>query len=97
MFGIQSTDLEYEYRGYEYRTYRDVEEDNIKLWHLCYKDGKEVEMPQAFINHSPYSTWSKEEFAQFIDSQILVDFVLHKDSCACEVCRGSDSVDILVR
>lgn len=75
MFGIQSTDLECEYMGYQYRTYRDVEEDNIKLWHLCYKDGKEVTMPRAFVNHSPYSTWSKEEFAQFIDAQLLVDFV----------------------
>ena len=75
MFGMQGTDLEFEYRGYQYRTYRDVEEDNIKLWHLCYKDGKEVNMPREFSNHSPYSIVDPKVFKQLIDDRILVDFI----------------------
>lgn len=75
MFGIQGTDLEFEYKGYEYRTYRDVEEDNIKLWHLCYKDGKEIKMPREFANHSPYSIVDPKVFKQLIDNRVLVDFI----------------------
>ena len=44
MFGIQGTDLHYRYMGYEYRTYDDVEPDNIKMFHLCFKDGVEVQL-----------------------------------------------------
>lgn len=69
------TDRIYEYRGYEYRTYEDREDDNIKLFHLCFKDGQEVKMPREFRNHSPYSLVEFNEFKDLIDTQILVDFV----------------------
>ena len=75
MFGIQGTDRQFTYKGYEYRTYDDVEDDNIKMFHLCFKDGQEVKMPQSFYNHSPYSTWTLAEFKAIIDNQILVDFI----------------------
>ena len=75
MFGIQGTDLRYEYRGYQYRTYDDVEDDNIKTWHLCYKDGKEVSLNRAFHNTSPYRLVSREDFERYIEEEILVDFI----------------------
>lgn len=75
MFGIQSTDLEFEYLGYQYRTYRDVEEDNIKLFHLCFKDGKEVSINREFYNTSPYRRVRPEDFKRYIDEEILLDFV----------------------
>jgi hypothetical protein len=66
MWLINSTDLEYNINGYQYRTYLEVEDDNQKLFHLCFKDGQQVEMPYAFTNHSPYSKVSKEEFLGYI-------------------------------
>ena len=33
---IQSTDLHYIKKGYEYRTYLDREDDNQKLFHYCF-------------------------------------------------------------
>ena len=61
-------DLQYKYKGFEYRTFDDVEEDNIKTFHYCYKDGKAIKMPYEFYNHSPYSLISVEEFKEFIDT-----------------------------
>ena len=75
MFGIQGTDKHYAYKGYEYRTYDDVDDDCIKMFHLCFKDGKEVKMPPEFYNHSPYSLIALRDFEQFVDDRILVDFV----------------------
>lgn len=75
MFGIQGTDLEFEYKGYQYRTYRDVEEDNIKLWHLCYKDGREVSLNRKFHNTSPYRYVDRKDFERYVDEEILVDFI----------------------
>lgn len=56
------------YLGYEYRVYEDVEEDNIKLFHYCYKDGKQVNMPLEFYNHSPYRTMAPEEFVKHVQT-----------------------------
>jgi hypothetical protein len=56
------------YLGYEYRTWDDYEDDNIKTFHECWKDGKEVKMPYDFYNHSPYSTMSYEEFVQHVQT-----------------------------
>lgn len=62
------TDLRYKYNGFEYRTYDDVEDDNIKIFHYCYKDGKAIKMVPEFYNHSPYSLITVEEFKEFIDT-----------------------------
>lgn len=64
----------YEYMGYEYRTYDDVEEDNIKTFHECWKDNKRVHLPREFDNYSPYRLVPFEMFQRLIDAQILIDF-----------------------
>lgn len=58
----------YNYLGYEYRIYEDVEIDNIKIFHYCYKDGKEVSMPREFYNYTPYDTMSPAEFVKHIQT-----------------------------
>ena len=72
MFG---TELRYEYKGYQYRTYDDVEDDNIKTFHFCFKDGQEVFLCDEFYQTSPYRKVHPEDFKRFVDPQILVDFV----------------------
>jgi predicted nucleotidyltransferase len=56
------------YNGYEYCPWDDVEEDNIKTFHECYKDGKRIKMPGDFYNHSPYSLMPYEEFCKHVQS-----------------------------
>ena len=68
-------ELKYVYNGFEYRIYDDIEEDNIKTFHYCYKDKKEVKMPYEFYNHSPYSLVPVEEFKRYVDMIALVEFV----------------------
>lgn len=60
------TDLQYEINGFQYRTYLDIEEDNQKIFHYCYKDGKEVTMPREFKNMGPYSYITPDEFRNFM-------------------------------
>jgi hypothetical protein len=70
MFG---TTLQYEYKGYQYRTYLDVEDDNQKLFHYCFKDGKEIKMPYDFQNSSPYRRVSPEAFINFVqDLEVFI-------------------------
>jgi hypothetical protein len=71
---INNTDFEYEYMGYQYRVYRDVEEDNIKNFHECWKDGRRVNLGREFENTSPYRWVKKEDFMRYVDAQLLVDF-----------------------
>jgi uncharacterized protein YacL (UPF0231 family) len=61
-------DTHYAYKGFEYRTWDDVEEDNIKTFHECWKDGKRIKMPYAFYNHSPYSLVEREDFVKFVNT-----------------------------
>lgn len=56
----------YEYLGYEYRIYEDREEDNIKLFHYCYKDGREIQMPNGFYQQSPYTLIDLDIFKEFV-------------------------------
>lgn len=60
------TNLQYKIDGYEYRTYDDVEDDNIKTFHYCFKDGVEVKMPYDFYNTSPYRLVKREDFQRYI-------------------------------
>ena len=53
--------------GYEYRTYLDVEDDNMKIFHYCYKDAKQVAMPREFSNYTPYEYMTAAEFKQFLE------------------------------
>jgi uncharacterized protein YacL (UPF0231 family) len=61
-------DRHYIYNGYEYRTWDDVEEDNIKTFHECYKDGQRIQMPVDFYNHSPYSYMTRDEFVKHVQT-----------------------------
>lgn len=58
----------YSYLGYEYCPWDDVEEDNIKIFHECYKAGKRISMPYDFYNHSPYSLMSHDEFVRHVQT-----------------------------
>ena len=62
-----STTLEYNLRGYEYRTYLDIEEDNQKLFHYCFKEGRRITMPAEFDNYTPYEKIKSYEFEDFIN------------------------------
>lgn len=66
MWNINTTDLEYTIDGYQYRTYLEVEDDNQKLFHFCFKDGEQVEMPLGFNNHSPYSRVTPNDFREYL-------------------------------
>lgn len=67
------TDHRYTYLGYQYRTWEDREEDNCKLFHECYKDGKRISMPREFYNHSPYETIAYDVFVKYIqDIEVFV-------------------------
>jgi hypothetical protein len=55
-------DLIFEYRGYRYMIWREYEEDNVKIFHECWRDGRLIKMPREFYNHSPYSVMTREEF-----------------------------------
>ena len=57
-----------EYNGYRYGIWEDIEEDNIKAFHECYKDGRRIDMPQEFYNHSPYSTMTHSEFVKHVQT-----------------------------
>ena len=72
---MNGTDFVYEYNGFQYRTYDDVEEDNIKTFHYCFKNGKEVKMPYEFYNTSPYRKVKYEDFVEFVSQVALVEFV----------------------
>jgi hypothetical protein len=58
----------FSYLGYDYCPWDDVEEDNIKTFHECYKDGKRVNMPREFYNHSPYSLITYDEFVKHVQT-----------------------------
>lgn len=60
------SDLEYDLNGYQYRTYLEVEDDNMKLFHLCFLNGKEVKLEQDFYNHTPYDKITPDEFMCYL-------------------------------
>lgn len=75
---VNNTEFEYEYNGYQYRTWKDYEDDNIKIFHECYKDGVEVDLGREFVNTSPYRYVKPEDFRRYVDARALVDFVESK-------------------
>ena len=58
----------YSYLGYEYRPHEDREEDNIKIFHECFKNGQRINMPAEFYNHSPYDYMDATEFVGHVQS-----------------------------
>ena len=58
----------YNYLGYQYLPCEDVGEDNIKIFHECYKDGQRIRMPNEFYNHSPYKYVGFNEFVKYVQT-----------------------------
>ena len=52
--------------GFEYRPYVDIEPDNKKIFHDCYKEGRCIKMPDDFYNFTPYTYMSQLEFSNFV-------------------------------
>jgi len=61
-------DLQYTVDGFSYYAIEDREEDNIKLFHECYKDGRRVVMPTAFYNESPYRLITPDAFKKYLQT-----------------------------
>jgi hypothetical protein len=59
----------YTYNGYEYRTWDEIESDgdNVKTFHECWKDGKEVVMNKDFYNYTPYDTIPYDTFVRYVE------------------------------
>jgi hypothetical protein len=70
-------DKHYTYKGFEYRTWDEIESDgdNKKTYHECWKDGKEVKMSREFYNTSPYDLVKQEDFQRFVEEVEFVEFV----------------------
>ena len=62
-----NTTYQFSVGEYEYRTDLDIEEDNMKIFHYCFKDNERIKMPHAFYNYTPYDYVSVDEFKQFLD------------------------------
>lgn len=62
------SDFHFKVGEYEYHTFDDVEDDNIKTFHECYKHGVRIDMPYDFYNHSPYSLMTVKEFTEHVRS-----------------------------
>ena len=61
-------DLQYTVDGFSYYVIEDREDDNIKMFHECYRDGRRVVMPQAFYNESPYRLITPEAFKKYLQT-----------------------------
>ena len=64
---IDGTDYQFDYDGYEYRTWIDDDGDVRKIFHECYLGEYEITMPSAFYNYTPYQYMRIDEFKSFID------------------------------
>jgi hypothetical protein len=58
----------YDYLGYQYIPFEDVEEDNVKIFHECYKNGKRIDMPREFYNYTPYNFLEFDEFVKYVQT-----------------------------
>lgn len=68
------------YRGYSYNPWEDREEDCIKIFHeIRSPEGSNIEwniLPRWFINISPYSHPTQEQFEQAVDEVIFRRFAV---------------------
>lgn len=65
---MQPRDFQYSIYGFEYHAIEEREEDNLKLFHECYRDGRRVVMPMEFYNESPYRLITPEAFKKYIQT-----------------------------
>jgi len=60
-FGKSGTDLMFTVNGFEYRIYRDVQDDSIKNYHLAFFGDDELNIP-AISETSPYDELDADTF-----------------------------------
>jgi hypothetical protein len=60
-FGKSGSDLIFTINGFEYRIYRDVQDDCIKNYHLAFFGDNELDIP-AITNTSPYEELDTDTF-----------------------------------
>ena len=60
-FGKSGTDLMFTVNGFEYRIYRDVQDDSIKNYHLAFFGDNELDIA-AIRNTSPYDELDPDTF-----------------------------------
>jgi 7-cyano-7-deazaguanine synthase in queuosine biosynthesis len=65
---MRGSDLVFSYNNYQYRVWEDCDDDCIKIFHECYRDGERITMPTEFYNHTPYSLMSREEFVKHVQT-----------------------------
>jgi hypothetical protein len=65
---MRGTDLVFSYLGYQYRTWTDLDDDCIKIFHECFKDGQCIKMNHEFYDHSPYSLMTYNEFQHHVQT-----------------------------
>lgn len=53
---------EISFNGFTLKQEEEYEEDNRKIWHTVYKNGKRL----GTLDHSPYEYLDKNEFAQYV-------------------------------
>jgi len=68
----------FSYQGFEYQTWEDIDDDVIKTYHECWKDGRQIRMSREFYNTSPYDLVTYEDFCRYVDEVILEIFVNSK-------------------
>jgi hypothetical protein len=68
----------FNYQGFEYQTWAEIDDDVIKTFHECWKDGCQIHMPREFYNTSPYDLVKYEDFCRYVDQVILEVFVNSK-------------------
>ena len=66
---------EWKYKGFEYRPWEDLEEDNRKIFHDVYYKDEQVNMPGWFSNISPYRQAKEEEFKQAVDEIYFTNWI----------------------
>ena len=54
---------QFEIDGYGYYEYDDVEEDNIKTWHIITPPGGK----ETALHHTPYEHLSKEDVTKYVE------------------------------
>jgi hypothetical protein len=71
-YGKSGTDLIFSVNGFEYRIYRDVQDDCVKNYHLVFFGDNELDVP-AIANASPYDQLDCDEFyCHIMDAQDAV-------------------------
>jgi hypothetical protein len=70
--GKLGTELMFSVNGFEYRIYRDVEDDCVKNYHLVFFGDDKLDIP-AIANTSPYDELDPDEFyCHIMDAQNAV-------------------------